>query len=44
MLAGDDIEAAASAIEPRSTEVETILAKTATLKDLVGQMLKSTKE
>ncbi len=44
MLTGDEIEAAASAIEPKSPHVDTILAKAKTLKELVGQMLRSTKE
>jgi len=43
MLTGDEIESAASAIEPKGPEVETVLDKAKTLKDLVGQMLKSTK-
>lgn len=43
MLTGEEIETAATAIEPKGSEVETILAKAATLKELVGQMLKSTK-
>jgi HAMP domain-containing protein len=43
MLTGDDISAAARAIEPKGPEVETILAKSEILKDLVGQSIKSTK-
>lgn len=38
---GEDINAAAMAIEPRTPEVESIIDKSQMLKDLVGQVLKS---
>lgn len=43
LLTGDEIQSAAQGIEPRTTEVERILDKSETLKDLVGQMLMSTR-
>lgn len=40
LVNGEDIYASATAIEPRTAEVESVIEKSQTLKELVGQVLK----